>query len=155
MRAYLIHFTGQLLEARAEAAEVRQELVVVKERVEDAEAKVAAVRPKAEFYDEFADADGLYDLHNAARAIGAPPQGFVDWLKRGLLFYQDRELMPKAAFVTLGIFQENSASSTRRPGRGPTSLRGACSSLLWLGSGTCSRPARRRIRPCSTSHPNP
>lgn len=105
MRSYLIHFTGQLLEAQAQTAAVRQELVVTTERTEDAEAEVTAVRPKVEFYDAFADADGLYGLHNAARAIGAPPQGFVEWLKKGHLFYQDRELMPKATFITLCIFE--------------------------------------------------
>ena len=70
-----------------------------------AEAHVAAVAPKAEFFDKFADADGLYGLHNAARSIGAPPQGFVDWLKKGFVFYQGAELMPRATFVTLDVFK--------------------------------------------------
>ncbi|ARO54053.1 hypothetical protein B2G69_07775 [Methylorubrum zatmanii] len=107
LRTVLLGYTEQLLLARAENAEikaenaeVRQALVVVGERAEMAEAHVAAVAPKA----AFVEADGHYGLHNAARALGAPPQGFVDWLKQGFLFYQDRELMPRATFVTIGVF---------------------------------------------------
>ncbi|MCJ2044143.1 phage antirepressor KilAC domain-containing protein [Methylobacterium sp. J-078] len=89
---------------KAKVAELGQALVVVEVRAEIAEAHVAAVAPKADFFDKFANADGLYGLHNAARAIGAPPQGFTDGLKLGFLFYQGGELMPKATFVKIGVF---------------------------------------------------
>ena len=82
----------------AENAAMSKELVVSK-------SELAVAAPKAEFYDRFANADGQYGLQNAARSIGAPPNGFIAWLRSsGFLFYQGRELMPKAAFVKMAIF---------------------------------------------------
>lgn len=104
LQQVLLGCTQALLVEKAKNAELGQALVVVEERAEWAEAVVEATAPKAKFYDSFADADGLYGLHNAARSIGAPPQGFTDWLKLGYLFYQSGELVPKATFVKIGVF---------------------------------------------------
>lgn len=84
---------------------MRQELVVVAGRASDAEAKVEAAAPKVEFYDRFAEADGHYGLQNAARSIGAPPNLFIRWLKETFLFYQGGNLVPRAAFVKMGVFE--------------------------------------------------
>jgi anti-repressor protein len=105
LRQVLLGYTEALMVEKARNAQLGQALVVVGERAEIAEANVAAVAPKAEFYDAFADADGLFGLHNAAQAIKAPPQKFAAWLKLGYVFYQGGELMPKATFVMLGIFE--------------------------------------------------
>lgn len=105
LRSYLIAFTGKLLLAQAETAEVRQELVVTQKRAASAESAVAKAASKIEFYDRLAEADGHYGLQNAARAIGAPPNTFIRSMKEGFLFYQGSNLVPRASFVKMGVFE--------------------------------------------------
>lgn len=69
------------------------------------EAKVEADKPKADFYDQFVTADGLYGLQNAGRALGCHPNKFVAWLKQRHLFYQGGNLVPYAEFRQSGIFE--------------------------------------------------
>ena len=92
---------AQLAAIAIQLVEVNRELT---ERVETAERAVAIAAPKAEFYDRFADADGLYGLQNAARALGQPPQAFIDDLKKEFLFYQGGKLVPRSQFAQRGLF---------------------------------------------------
>ena len=69
------------------------------------EAKLEADKPKADFYDQFVTADGLYGLQNAGRALGCHPNKFVAWLKQRHLFYQGGNLVPYAEFRQSGIFE--------------------------------------------------
>lgn len=75
-----------------------------KEKREALEAVVKENAPKVEFYDNFANADGLYGLQNAARALSARPNLFVRWLKRDYLFYQGRALVPRVKYRQMDIF---------------------------------------------------
>lgn len=68
------------------------------------EAVVSEAKPKAAFYDAFLNAEGLYGLQNAARALGLKPNMFIQWLKTKYLFYQGSALVPYVQFRHLGIF---------------------------------------------------
>ncbi|AKF14396.1 anti-repressor Ant [Mycobacterium phage Phayonce] len=50
--------------------ELAQWVIEAEDRAERAEAKVAALEPKAEFYDELMDADGAYSLLATAKILG-------------------------------------------------------------------------------------
>lgn len=69
------------------------------------EAKVEADKPKTGFYDQFVNADGLYGLQAAGRALGCRPNKFVAWLKQRYLFYQGGNLVPYAEFRQSGAFE--------------------------------------------------
>jgi phage anti-repressor protein len=56
--------------------------IEAEKRAVAAEKAVEAVKPKAEFYDRFANADGLYGLQNAARVLNQPPNKFISTLKQ-------------------------------------------------------------------------
>jgi len=74
-------------------------------RAEAAEQIIENVRPKAIFYEEFANADGLFTLQNAARILDQGPNKFIGRMKQGYLFYQGGVLVPKAQFREMGIFE--------------------------------------------------
>ena len=79
--------------------------IEAEQRAAKAEKAVEAVKPKADFYDQFANADGLYSLQNAARVLGKGPNKFVGWLKQGFLFYQGSALVPKVQYREMGVFE--------------------------------------------------
>lgn len=78
------------------------------EKVIALEAKVEADRPKTSFYDQYVNADGLYGLQNAGRALGAHPNKFTAWLKQDYLFYQGTALVPRVRFIQIGVFEVKS-----------------------------------------------
>ena len=73
-------------------------------RTQIAEAKVAEQAPKVEAFDSLMNAEGLYGLQNAGRALSARPNKFVDWLKEEHLFYQGSALVPRVQFIQRGLF---------------------------------------------------
>ena len=93
---------GQLAAIAIQLIEVNKEL---EGRAVNAEAQVEAAKPKTAFYDNFANAEGLYGLQNAARVLGQPPNKFVGWLKQTYLFYQGGALVPRADYKTMGLFE--------------------------------------------------
>ncbi|MCT4635384.1 MAG: BRO family protein [Rickettsiales bacterium] len=74
------------------------------DRVIKLESKLANDQPKVDFYDDFINADGLYNLQNAARALGLNPNLFINSLKNNYLFYQGRALVPYQRYKTQGLF---------------------------------------------------
>jgi anti-repressor protein len=74
---------------------------IIKEQAE----QISVMEPKADFYDKFADADGLYGLQNAARVLGQPPNKFIGKLKQEHLFYQGTALVPRVQFTKQGLFE--------------------------------------------------
>ncbi|MGX1587353.1 antA/AntB antirepressor family protein [Brevundimonas diminuta] len=78
------------------------------EKVIALEARVEADRPKTTFYDQYVNADGLYGLQNAGRALGAHPNKFIAWLKQDYLFYQGTALVPRVRFIQMGVFEVKS-----------------------------------------------
>ncbi|MCJ2084213.1 phage antirepressor KilAC domain-containing protein [Methylobacterium sp. J-090] len=92
------HYARENLALQATVAQQDQALI-------EKDAVLAVAAPKAEAYDTFLNSEGHYGLQNAARAIGAPPNTFIGWLKAdGFLFYQSGSLVPKAPFLKLGVF---------------------------------------------------
>lgn len=118
-RKYFIECEKRLREQRQNTAldlrdplrltEVALQLTgLVRELVEErkaATAALAAQAPKAEFYDAFVEADGLYNLQNAGRALHLPPNKFISWLKTFALFYQGGALVPYRQFIERGQFE--------------------------------------------------
>lgn len=118
-RKYFIECEKRLREQRQNTAldlrdplrltEVALQLTgLVRELVEErkaATAALAAQAPKAEFYDAFVEADGLYNLQNAGRALHLPPNKFIAWLKTFALFYQGGALVPYRQFIERGQFE--------------------------------------------------
>ncbi|MBB4313007.1 BRO family protein [Roseospira marina] len=93
---------SQLSQIAIQLIEVNKELTV---RAERAEQQVEAAKPKTQFYDKYANADGLYNLQNAARVLCQGPNKFVGWLKQGYLFYQGTALVPKVKYREMGVFE--------------------------------------------------
>lgn len=79
--------------------------IAAEKRAEVAEAKIEEVRPKAQFFDRYVNAEGLYGLQNAGRIIGDGANKFVSRLKAGYLHYQGGALVPKAAYRDMGLFE--------------------------------------------------
>jgi anti-repressor protein len=93
---------GQLTKIALQLIEVNGELA---KRAEVAEKAVEAAKPKTDFFDNFANADGIYCLRNAARVLNQPPNKFIQRLKQGYLFYEGGALVPKVQFRERGIFE--------------------------------------------------
>lgn len=85
-------------------AALRTALLGYSEKVLELEHKVEKDAPKVTFFDQFCDADGLYNLQNAARALGAKPNLFIRWLKSKYLFYQGKALVPYVQYRHKGLF---------------------------------------------------
>lgn len=75
------------------------------EKVLALEAKIEAATPKVEFYDAYLNADGLYGLQNAARALNCRPNLFIRWLKENYLFYQGGNLVARIQQIQMGNFE--------------------------------------------------
>lgn len=75
------------------------------EKVLALEAKIETAAPKVEFYDAYLNADGLYGLQNAARALNCRPNLFVRWLKENYLFYQGGNLVARIQQIQMGNFE--------------------------------------------------
>lgn len=61
--------------------------------------------PKVDFYDSYLNADGLYGLQNAARALNCRPNLFTRWLKSKFVFYQGAALVAKVQYIQMGLFE--------------------------------------------------
>ncbi len=73
-------------------------------------AKIEKDQPKVQFYDDFINAEGLYNLQNAARALNKNPNLFIDSLKNTYLFYQGAALVPYQRYRDLGLFEVKSTT---------------------------------------------
>jgi prophage antirepressor-like protein len=72
---------------------------------QEQKAALEAAKPKTDFYDNFVNADDVYNLQNAARALGLKPNKFIQWLKQKYLFHQGRALVARAEYVGQGLFE--------------------------------------------------
>lgn len=86
-------------------AAMRGILLTYTEKVIELQAQIEADKPKTEFYDAYLNADGLYGLQNAARALGCRPNLFTRWLKENYLFYQGGNLVARIQYIQMGIFE--------------------------------------------------
>ena len=97
-------YGGNSLDVRdpKQLAHVTLQLIEVMKEKDEA---IRVMEPKANFFDKFAEADGLYGLQNAARVLNQPPNKFIGYLKRQHLFYQGGALVPKAQYREAGLFE--------------------------------------------------
>lgn len=86
-------------------AAMRGLLLTYSEKVIELEGRIEADKPKTQFYDQFMNADGLYGLQNAARALNCRPNLFIRWLKEHYLFYQGGNLVARVQFIQMGVFE--------------------------------------------------
>lgn len=86
-------------------AAMRGLLLSYSEKVIELESRIEADKPKTQFFDQFMNADGLYGLQNAARALNCRPNLFIRWLKEHYLFYQGGNLVARVQFIQMGIFE--------------------------------------------------
>lgn len=86
-------------------AAMRGLLLTYSEKVIELECRIEADKPKTQFFDQFMNADGLYGLQNAARALNCRPNLFIRWLKEHYLFYQGGNLVARVQFIQMGIFE--------------------------------------------------
>lgn len=70
--------------------------------------KIEKDQPKVQFYDEFINSEGLYNLQNAARALNQSPNLFIRSLKDTYLFYQGSALVPYQRYLSQGLFEVKS-----------------------------------------------
>lgn len=74
-------------------------------KAEALEFQLEMAQPKVDFYNNFAESDGLYTLQNAGKSMGFAPNRFINWLKGKYLFYQDGNLVPKMQYINQGLFE--------------------------------------------------
>lgn len=74
-------------------------------KAEALELQLEMAQPKVDFYNNFAESDGLYTLQNAGKSMGFAPNRFINWLKGKYLFYQDGNLVPKMQYINQGLFE--------------------------------------------------
>lgn len=86
-------------------AAMRGILLSYTEKVLALEAKIETDKPKTQFYDAYLNADGLYGLQNAARALNCRPNLFIRWLKEHYLFYQGGNLVARIQQIQMGNFE--------------------------------------------------
>lgn len=88
--------------------ELRKLLLEYDDKLLELEASITEQKPKVDFYDQFINADGLYNLQNAARALNQHPNLFIEQLKEKYLFYQGKALIPYRYYITQRIFKVKS-----------------------------------------------
>lgn len=106
-RQYFIECERQAKQPPAlnDPSALRGLLIGYTEKVIALEAKVEEDQPKVDFHDNFVNADGLYGLQNAARALACRPNLFIRHLKAEYLFYQGSALVPRVRFIQMGVFE--------------------------------------------------
>lgn len=92
----------------SDAKQLHKLLIDYTDRMVKLECQIEVDKPKVDFYNEFINADGLYNLQNAARALNKNPNLFIRSLKTGYLFYQGTALVPYQRYRDLGIFEVKS-----------------------------------------------
>lgn len=92
---------NQLRLIAAQLIEINSELQA---KVTEQQQELQLVAPKAKFFDDFASADGNYNLSNAARILGIPPHKFTRDLRSEYLFKQGGDLVPYSRWMKLGYF---------------------------------------------------
>lgn len=89
-------------------AAMRGLLLSYSEKVIELQGRIEADKPKTDFYNSYINADGLYTLQNAGRALNARPNLFVRFLKEKYMFYQGTALVPRVQYIQMGLFEVKS-----------------------------------------------
>jgi len=87
---------------------LQQILISYTDKVIKLESQLEGNQSKVIFYDKFSNAEGLYNLQNAARALNQRPNLFIRSLKDEYLFYQGLALVPYHKYRELGLFEVKS-----------------------------------------------
>ncbi|MFC4624233.1 antA/AntB antirepressor family protein [Daeguia caeni] len=86
-------------------AAMRGLLLSYSEKVLELQSQIEADKPKTDFYNAYVNADGLYTLQNAGRALNARPNLFIRFLKEKYMFYQGTALVPRVQYIQMGLFE--------------------------------------------------
>ncbi|MDM8346457.1 antA/AntB antirepressor family protein [Pseudochrobactrum sp. sp1633] len=89
-------------------AAMRGLLLTYSEKVIELEGRIEADKPKTSFFDAYINAEGLYNLQNAGRALNARPNLFIRYLKEKYMFYQGTALVPRVQYIQMGLFEVKS-----------------------------------------------
>ena len=81
-----------------------RELAAAVETVEQQQAVISTMAPKAEFVDRFVNAEGLYGCREAGKALGCMPQKFCDWLRDEKYCFPKGDIEPYAEYLGKEIF---------------------------------------------------
>lgn len=93
------------MESEQRAMALEGEKKALEAKTEAQQAAIDAAKPKVQFYDAFRNADGLYGLDNAARALNIPPRKFTQALyNQRFLFREGGVLVPYAEHREKGVF---------------------------------------------------
>lgn len=110
-------FTSPAVAARAWAeqfeARATAEAQVAQQRTE-----IATLAPRADAFDRFMDAPGLYGFQAAGRALGCMPNKFTKWLRdEGYIWDSSEGLVGRSRFVTQGLFTARPVPTQSSRGR--------------------------------------
>ena len=99
------HYGKDPMELLNSPEAMRGLLLTYSEKVLSLEKQAETDAPKVKFYDNVANIEGLYNLQNAARALGKKPNLFIRWLKEKYLFYQGKALVSRIQYIQQGLFE--------------------------------------------------
>ena len=86
---------------------VANALIVANKIIEEKEAKIAEMKPKAEYFDNLVDSKLLTTFRDTAKELRIPPQQFTQWLVENGYLYRDKHnsLKPYEKYRKDGLFQ--------------------------------------------------
>lgn len=86
---------------------VANALIVANKIIEEKEAKIAEMKPKAEYFDNLVDSKLLTTFRDTAKELHIPPQQFTQWLVENGYLYRDKHnsLKPYEKYRKDGLFQ--------------------------------------------------
>lgn len=74
-------------------------------QIEKQQSEIAALEPRADAYDRFMDAPGVFGLQAAGRALGCYPNKFIRWLREKYIWDSSEGLVGRSQYVTAGLFE--------------------------------------------------
>ena len=86
---------------------VANALIVANKIIEEKEAKIVEMKPKAEYFDNLIDSKLLTTFRDTAKELHIPPRQFTQWLIDNKYVYRDRHnmLKPYETHRKSGLFQ--------------------------------------------------
>lgn len=86
---------------------VANALIAANKIIEEKEAKIAEMKPKAEYFDNLVDSKLLTTFRDTAKELHIPPQQFTQWLVENGYLYRDKHnsLKPYEKYRKDGLFQ--------------------------------------------------
>lgn len=77
--------------------------IEAEKRAQIAEATVQVTQPKADVFDRIANADGLFNITQAAKLLNQSPNKFMQYLRAGYLYQRGSAPVPRQEYIDRGI----------------------------------------------------